>query len=171
MSDSLWPHGLYSPWNSPGQNSGVVAIPFSRESSQPWGGTQVSCIAGGSFTTWAIREAQAIYPSQWQIEVWILLFWVSFSVYTSKKWLLPTPILLLIICVPLLVFIVTLYMIRNFFLSLFFFFFLPHYKSCRILVPQTGTEPVPLAMEAQRLPLDHQGSPRNFCLYFNNTAP
>ena len=23
VSDSLWPHGLYSPWNSPGQNSGV----------------------------------------------------------------------------------------------------------------------------------------------------
>ena len=23
MLDSLWPHGLYSPWNSPGQNSGV----------------------------------------------------------------------------------------------------------------------------------------------------
>ena len=23
MCDSLWPHGLYSPWNSPGQNTGV----------------------------------------------------------------------------------------------------------------------------------------------------
>ena len=23
MSDSLWPHGLYSPWNSPGQSTGV----------------------------------------------------------------------------------------------------------------------------------------------------
>ena len=23
MSDSLWPHGLYSPWNSPGQTTGV----------------------------------------------------------------------------------------------------------------------------------------------------
>ena len=23
MSDSLWPHGLYCPWNSPGQNTGV----------------------------------------------------------------------------------------------------------------------------------------------------
>ena len=23
MPDSLWPHGLYSPWNSPGQNTGV----------------------------------------------------------------------------------------------------------------------------------------------------
>ena len=23
VSDSLWPHGLYSPWNSPGRNTGV----------------------------------------------------------------------------------------------------------------------------------------------------
>ena len=23
VSDSLWPHGVYSPWNSPGQNTGV----------------------------------------------------------------------------------------------------------------------------------------------------
>ena len=23
MSDSLWPHGLYSPWNSPGHNTGM----------------------------------------------------------------------------------------------------------------------------------------------------
>ena len=23
VSDSLWPHELYSPWNSPGQNTGV----------------------------------------------------------------------------------------------------------------------------------------------------
>ena len=23
VSDSLWPHGLYSPWNPPGQNTGV----------------------------------------------------------------------------------------------------------------------------------------------------
>ena len=29
MSDSLWPHGLYSPWNSPGHNTGV-SISFSR---------------------------------------------------------------------------------------------------------------------------------------------
>ena len=27
MSDSLRPHGLYSPWNSPGQNTGVGSKP------------------------------------------------------------------------------------------------------------------------------------------------
>ena len=26
MPDSLWPHGLYSPWNSPGQNTGVGSL-------------------------------------------------------------------------------------------------------------------------------------------------
>ena len=26
MSDSLWPHVLYSPWNSPGQNTGVDSL-------------------------------------------------------------------------------------------------------------------------------------------------
>ena len=97
MSDSLWPHGLYSPWNSPGQNTEVgslsllqgifptqgsnpglphcrqilyqlshkgsrrilewVAYSFSSRSSQPRNQTRVSCIAGGFFTNWAIREA------------------------------------------------------------------------------------------------------------------
>ena len=97
MSDSLRPHGLYSPWNSPGQNTRVgslslfqgifptqesnpglphcrrilyqlshqenptilewVAYPFSRGSSWLQNQTRVSCIAGGFFTKWAIREA------------------------------------------------------------------------------------------------------------------
>ena len=52
MSDTLQPHGLYSPWNSPGQNTGVGrAVPFSRGSSQPRDQTQVSWIAGGFITS------------------------------------------------------------------------------------------------------------------------
>ena len=35
-----------------------VAVPFSRGSSQPRGQTQVSCIAGVLFTSWATREDQ-----------------------------------------------------------------------------------------------------------------
>ena len=98
VSKSLRSHGLYSPWNSSGQNTGVgslsflqgifptqgsnpglshcrqilyqlshkgsprilewVAYPFSSEPSWPRNGTGVSCIAGGFFTNWAIREAQ-----------------------------------------------------------------------------------------------------------------
>ena len=37
-----------------------VAIPFSRESSQPRDQTRVSCIAGRFFTIWAKRKAQKI---------------------------------------------------------------------------------------------------------------
>ena len=94
---SLRPHGLYSPWNSPGQNTGVgslsllqgifptqgsnpsllhcrwilyqlshsgsprilewVAYPFSSRSSWARNQTGLSCIAGGFFTNWTIREA------------------------------------------------------------------------------------------------------------------
>ena len=43
VSNSSRPHGLLE-W---------VAVPFSRESSQPRDRTQVSCIAGGFFTSWA----------------------------------------------------------------------------------------------------------------------
>ena len=50
-SYSLQLHGLYRPWNSPGQNTGVVAFLFSKVSSQPRDRTQVSCTAGGFFTS------------------------------------------------------------------------------------------------------------------------
>ena len=96
MSNSMQPHGLCSPWNSSGQNTGMgshsllqgifptqgsnpglphckqilyqmshkgclkilgwVAYPFSSSSSRPRNQTEVSCIAGGFFTSWAIRE-------------------------------------------------------------------------------------------------------------------
>ena len=100
LSNSLWRHGLYSPWNSPGQNTGVgslsflqgifptqglnpdlphcrrilyqlnhkgsprilewIAYPFSSGSSPPRNRTRVSCIAGGFFTNWAIREVPSL---------------------------------------------------------------------------------------------------------------
>ena len=60
MFDSLWPHGLYSPWTSLGQNTGYSEgkeyFPFSRRSSQLRNRTPVSCTAGGFFTSWATRE-------------------------------------------------------------------------------------------------------------------
>ena len=52
-----------------------VAFPFSRGSSQPRDRTQVSCIAGRFFTSWATREARGslrVYekakcsPKQWE---------------------------------------------------------------------------------------------------------
>ena len=65
MSDSLPPHELYRPWNSPCQNAEVVAFPFSRASSQPRDLTQVSRFAGGLFTIWATREAEVVSNSLW----------------------------------------------------------------------------------------------------------
>ena len=102
MSDSLQPHGLYSPWNSPGQNTRVgslsllqwifliqgsnpgmpycrilyqlnhqgsprilewVVYPFSSRSFQPRNWTGVSCIAGGFFTNWVIRQnVKLLFP-------------------------------------------------------------------------------------------------------------
>ena len=40
MSDSLRPHGLYSPWNSPGQNTGLGNQPFPSLGDLPNPGTQ-----------------------------------------------------------------------------------------------------------------------------------
>ena len=51
VSDSLRPHELCSPWNSPGQNAGMGSLSFSRGSSQPKDQTQVSRIAGGFFAS------------------------------------------------------------------------------------------------------------------------
>ena len=59
VSNSLWPHRLDSPWNSPGQNTGVGNLSLLQASSQPRNHTQVSHIAGRFFTTWATREAPA----------------------------------------------------------------------------------------------------------------
>ena len=59
MSDSLWFHGLYSPWNSAGQNTGVDNFSFLQgifptQRLNPG----LSHIAGGFFTIWATKEAQ-----------------------------------------------------------------------------------------------------------------
>ena len=62
VSDSLWPHGLYSP---PGSSiHGIlqarilewVAIPFSGGYSQLRDWTWVSCIAGRVLTVWATKK-------------------------------------------------------------------------------------------------------------------
>ena len=56
MSNSLWLHGPYSPWNFPGQNTGVGRLfPFSRGSSQPRDWTQVSHTADRFLTSWATQ--------------------------------------------------------------------------------------------------------------------
>ena len=55
-----------------------VAYPFSRGSSQPRNWTGVSCITGGFFTNWAIREAP-----KWSISI-INEFYLSSSTYHTQ---------------------------------------------------------------------------------------
>ena len=49
-----------------------VVYPFSSRSCQPTNWTGVSCIAGGFFTNWAIREAQHItYSGIYHLSSWL----------------------------------------------------------------------------------------------------
>jgi len=81
VSDSLWPHGILHgilqarilEW---------VAFPFSRGSSQSGDQTQVSCIADGFFTNWAIREAP---PSMWN-EHNCMIIWTFFGTALLWDW-------------------------------------------------------------------------------------
>ena len=58
---TLRPHGLYSPWNSPGQNTGAGSRSLLWGSSQPRDRTQVSCIAGEFFTSCIRRGARGAW--------------------------------------------------------------------------------------------------------------
>ena len=55
MSDSLQPHGLYSPWNSPGQNTGVGSLSLLQGIFPSQGLNPGS--PSGFLTVWATREA------------------------------------------------------------------------------------------------------------------
>ena len=57
VSNSLWPRGLYSPWNSPDQNIGMGSLSL-LQGIFP---TQVSRITGRFFTSWATREAPGVH--------------------------------------------------------------------------------------------------------------
>ena len=50
LSDSLQPHALYSPWNSPCQNTGVGSLSLLQGIFTTMDQTQVSHIADGFFT-------------------------------------------------------------------------------------------------------------------------
>ena len=60
LSDSLQPHGLVHGILQ-ARILELVALPFSRGSSQPRNQTRVSCIAERFFTNWAIREAKSLF--------------------------------------------------------------------------------------------------------------
>ena len=64
VSDLLWPHGLCSPWNSSGQNTGVGSLSLLQGIFPTQGSNPFSCIAGRVFTSWATREAQECWNGQ-----------------------------------------------------------------------------------------------------------
>ena len=81
-----------------------VAFPFSRVSSQPRDRTQVSCIAGGFFTSWATREAceadRKTFTQQMpslNSEKWSILIYEDKGV-PSRQVLLDSPKLLHLPC-------------------------------------------------------------------------
>ena len=55
VSNSLWPHGLYTSWNSLGQNTEVGSLSLLQGifPTQELNFTQVSCIAGRFSASWA----------------------------------------------------------------------------------------------------------------------
>ena len=97
MSDSVKPHGLYSPWNSPGHNTGVGSLSLLQGifPTQDW--TQVSGIAGGFFTSWTTREALKREKVKGFLFYLIPWFWYFISVpltslslylYVTELWTL-----------------------------------------------------------------------------------
>ena len=81
------PHSLplYSPWNSPGQNIRVGSCSLFQGSSQPRDRTQVSCIVGEFFTSWATtREAQL--KKTCINKMFPLPPWAAYMVYIYGTW-------------------------------------------------------------------------------------
>ena len=53
VSNSLGPHGLYSPWNASGLSTGVGSLFLLQRIFPTQESNWVSCIVGGFFTSWA----------------------------------------------------------------------------------------------------------------------
>ena len=56
VSNSLQPKGLYSPWNSPGQNTGKGSLFLLQGIVPNQGSNTISHIAGSLFTRWATKK-------------------------------------------------------------------------------------------------------------------
>ena len=60
VSDSLWPHGLYSPWNSLGQNTGVGSLSLLQGIFPAQGSNPGLHIAGRFFTSSVLKNPSAL---------------------------------------------------------------------------------------------------------------
>ena len=72
VSNSLQPHGLYSSWNSPGQNAGVGSLSLLQGIFPTLGLNPGLPHAGRFFTSWATREVYSQnHGSDWDHSVGI----------------------------------------------------------------------------------------------------
>ena len=71
MSNSLRPHGLNSPWDSPGQNTGELAFPFSKGPSHPMDWTQVSALQADSSPTEPQGKTQRSGIKSFRVQLFI----------------------------------------------------------------------------------------------------
>ena len=56
LSHSLWPHRLYNPWNSPGQNTGVCRLSLLQGIFPTQGSNSGLLHCRQTFTSWATKE-------------------------------------------------------------------------------------------------------------------
>ena len=87
VSVSLWPHWLYRPWNSPGQHTGVGSFSLLQEIFLTQRLTKVSCIASGSFTSWATKETPCIMyfvkATLQKYSYYVLIYLISFLIQVA----------------------------------------------------------------------------------------
>ena len=88
MSNSFWPHGLYSHAINQARILGWVAFPFYRGSSQPRNRIQVSHIAGRFFTSWATGEPKNTGMGSLSLLQWIFLTQESNQGLLHCRWIL-----------------------------------------------------------------------------------
>ena len=71
MSNSLRPHGLYSPWNSPGQNIGVGSLSLLQGIFPTQGSNPGLQHRRQFFTSWVTREAQEYWNGWLTLLQWV----------------------------------------------------------------------------------------------------
>ena len=103
LSNSLLPHGLYSPWNSPGQNTGVDSVQFScsvmsdylwphglQHTRLPWTSpTPGACSNSCQSSRWCHLSHLLLSPSPPAFNLFQhqgLFQWVSSSQQVPKYW-------------------------------------------------------------------------------------
>ena len=88
VPDFLRLHGLYSPWNSAGQNTEVGSLSLLQGISQPRGQSRVSHIAGRFSTSWATGKPKYTGVGSLSLLQWIFLTQVFNRGFLHCRWIL-----------------------------------------------------------------------------------